>query len=117
MAYYSKMLFENSNVHTIVKSYIPHVPILPLVPECNCNGHASRCHFDAAVWERSGRVSGGVCDDCRDNTMGLNCEQCVPFYYKDPQRDSSDPYACQRECLCCAEWGKTPSLSCAIFFS
>ncbi|CAN8007090.1 unnamed protein product, partial [Ixodes pacificus] len=63
--------------------------------QCNCNGHASRCHFDAAVWERSGRVSGGVCDDCRDNTMGLNCEQCVPFYYKDPQRDPSDPYACQ----------------------
>lgn len=45
---------------------------------CNCNGHASRCHFDAAVWERSGRVSGGVCDDCQDNTMGLNCEQCMP---------------------------------------
>ncbi|KAH6921814.1 hypothetical protein HPB50_005331 [Hyalomma asiaticum] len=62
---------------------------------CNCNGHANKCHFDAAVWERSGRVSGGVCDDCQDNTMGLNCEQCVPFYFKDPQRDISDPYACQ----------------------
>ncbi|KAH7975672.1 hypothetical protein HPB52_004057 [Rhipicephalus sanguineus] len=62
---------------------------------CNCNGHASKCHFDAAVWERSGRVSGGVCDDCQDNTMGLNCEQCVPFYFKDPQRDISDPYVCQ----------------------
>ncbi|KAK8784251.1 hypothetical protein V5799_009390 [Amblyomma americanum] len=62
---------------------------------CNCNGHASRCHFDAAVWERSGRVSGGVCDDCQDNTMGLNCEQCVPFYFRDSRRNITDPYACQ----------------------
>ncbi|XP_077546511.1 laminin subunit beta-1 isoform X2 [Haemaphysalis longicornis] len=62
---------------------------------CNCNDHANKCHFDAAVWERSGRVSGGVCDDCQDNTMGVNCEQCVPFYYKDPQRDITDPHVCQ----------------------
>ncbi|XP_064483603.1 laminin subunit beta-1-like isoform X2 [Ornithodoros turicata] len=62
---------------------------------CNCNNHADRCHFDPAVWERSGRVSGGVCDDCRDNTMGISCETCLPFFYKDPQRDITDRYACQ----------------------
>ncbi|XP_071580387.1 laminin subunit beta-1 [Temnothorax nylanderi] len=62
---------------------------------CNCNNHTSSCHFDEAVYERSGRVSGGVCDDCQHNTRGQNCEQCKPFYYHDVTKDISDRDACQ----------------------
>lgn len=62
---------------------------------CNCNNHAFSCHFDQAVYERSGRVSGGVCDDCQHNTRGQKCEQCKPFYYHDIYRDIGDPEACQ----------------------
>ncbi|XP_034940171.1 laminin subunit beta-1 isoform X2 [Chelonus insularis] len=62
---------------------------------CNCNNHASSCHFDEAVYERSGRISGGVCDDCQHNTRGQNCEQCKPFFYHDVNRNISDPEACQ----------------------
>lgn len=62
---------------------------------CNCNGHATRCHYDAAVFEATGRISGGVCDDCEHNTMGRNCEQCKPFFYQDPGRDIRDPNVCQ----------------------
>ncbi|GAB1863172.1 Laminin subunit beta-1 [Camponotus japonicus] len=62
---------------------------------CNCNNHTTSCHFDEAVYERSGRVSGGVCDDCQHNTRGQNCEQCKPFYYHDMTKDISDPEACQ----------------------
>lgn len=64
--------------------------------ECNCNNHATSCHFDSAVYETSGRVSGGVCDGCRHNTTGIHCEQCKPFFYRDPLRDIQDPEVCQR---------------------
>lgn len=64
---------------------------------CNCNNHTTSCHFDEAVYERSGRVSGGVCDDCQHNTRGQNCEQCKPFYYHDMTKDISDLEACQRK--------------------
>ncbi|KAL3094721.1 hypothetical protein niasHS_006016 [Heterodera schachtii] len=66
---------------------------------CECNEHATRCHFDWAVYNASGFVSGGVCDDCQHNTQGKNCEQCKPYFYRDPQRIIRDPYVC-RPCQC-----------------
>ncbi|CAG9828598.1 unnamed protein product [Diabrotica balteata] len=66
---------------------------------CNCNNHATSCHFDSALYESTGHVSGGVCDGCQHNTMGPNCELCKPFYYRDPQRDIQDPEVC-RPCDC-----------------
>lgn len=62
---------------------------------CNCNDHTVKCHFDPAVYEATGRLSGGVCDDCQHNTMGRNCELCRPFFYQDPGRRQNDPNVCQ----------------------
>ncbi|XP_061222234.1 laminin subunit beta-4 isoform X3 [Neopsephotus bourkii] len=61
---------------------------------CNCNGHSGRCHFDLAIYQASGGVSGGVCEDCQDNTTGQHCDQCKPFFYQDPLKAISDPQAC-----------------------
>lgn len=80
---------------------------------CNCNNHATECHFDPAVFEATGGVSGGVCDNCQHNTVGRNCELCAPYYYKNPNKDIRDPTVCTGErnaedpnlrvhaCVCC----------------
>uniref|UniRef100_A0A3Q3JWY3 Laminin, beta 4 n=1 Tax=Monopterus albus TaxID=43700 RepID=A0A3Q3JWY3_MONAL len=61
---------------------------------CNCHGHSDSCHFDASRFEATGGVSGGVCDDCRHDRTGPQCERCRPFLYQDPERGTDDPHAC-----------------------
>ncbi|KAM8976348.1 laminin subunit beta-3 [Pelodytes ibericus] len=61
---------------------------------CSCNNHSDKCHFDQSVYEASGRVSGGVCEDCRDGTTGKNCERCRNDYYRNPNRDINHRDAC-----------------------
>ncbi|XP_031417593.1 laminin subunit beta-4 [Clupea harengus] len=62
--------------------------------KCNCHGHSERCHFDMGRFVASGEVSGGVCEDCRSNRVGAQCEQCQTFFYQDPSRSMEDPEAC-----------------------
>ncbi|XP_030077188.1 laminin subunit beta-3 [Microcaecilia unicolor] len=61
---------------------------------CNCNNHSDKCHFDPAVYQASGGISGGVCGDCRDGTMGKNCERCKANYFRHPDRDIGHRDAC-----------------------
>uniref|UniRef100_A0A8B9SX00 Laminin subunit beta-1 n=1 Tax=Anas platyrhynchos TaxID=8839 RepID=A0A8B9SX00_ANAPL len=71
---------------------------------CNCNGHSGRCHFDMDVYQASGGVSGGVCEDCQDNTTGQHCDQCKLFFYQDPRKAISDPHAhCTTACVKAAQ--------------
>ncbi|XP_074604898.1 laminin subunit beta-1 isoform X2 [Brevipalpus obovatus] len=69
---------------------------------CNCHNHATKCHFDEMEYIRSGNVSGGVCEDCQHNTMGVHCEQCKPLFYRSAPRRMDDPYVCQA-CECDAK--------------
>ncbi|KAK0144068.1 Laminin subunit beta-4 [Merluccius polli] len=61
---------------------------------CNCHGHSELCHFDAARYEATGRVSGGVCLHCRNERVGPRCEQCRPYHYQDPYKALEDPRGC-----------------------
>ena len=65
--------------------------------ECNCNGHSRTCHFDPAVYEYTGRVSGGVCDNCLHNTRGRQCDECLPRFYRDPRLPINHPEVCKGE--------------------
>ncbi|XP_077022718.1 laminin subunit beta-4 isoform X2 [Tamandua tetradactyla] len=61
---------------------------------CDCNSHSERCHFDMTTYLASGGRSGGVCEDCQHNTEGQHCDACRPFFYRDPLKAISNPYAC-----------------------
>uniref|UniRef100_A0A3P8XNR7 Laminin subunit beta 3 n=1 Tax=Esox lucius TaxID=8010 RepID=A0A3P8XNR7_ESOLU len=69
---------------------------------CECNNHALRCRFDLAVYEASGRRSGGVCEGCLHHTTGPKCDRCAPGYQPNPRSSMDRPDACIR-CSCSAE--------------
>lgn len=81
---------------------------------CECNGHASSCHYNASLDafpndHLSG--DGGVCDDCQDNTAGQFCETCVELYFRPPGTSLDAVDVCQ---LCdCHVPGVTDNGDCA----
>lgn len=64
---------------------------------CNCNGHSRKCRFDPELYQLSGRRSGGVCIDCKDNTTGRHCHYCREGWTRDHTRPMSDKEACKRK--------------------
>uniref|UniRef100_H2Y3Y5 Netrin-1 n=1 Tax=Ciona savignyi TaxID=51511 RepID=H2Y3Y5_CIOSA len=63
---------------------------------CNCNMHAKRCRFNHDLFEKSGRISGGVCVKCRHNTDGRYCHFCKAGYYRNNKTKSiSDKRTCK----------------------
>uniref|UniRef100_A0A7N8Y747 Si:dkey-202e22.2 n=1 Tax=Mastacembelus armatus TaxID=205130 RepID=A0A7N8Y747_9TELE len=67
--------------------------------KCECHDHADSCHFSQRAWLSSGGTSGGVCDDCRHNTVGRRCQRCRYGYHRHPSLPLSSPHACTR-CWC-----------------
>lgn len=66
---------------------------------CECNNHATSCTFNRTVFELSGGVSGGVCNDCQHNTTGKNCQECAKFFYRNTALPITDPKVCE-PCNC-----------------
>uniref|UniRef100_A0A8D2KYR6 Laminin subunit beta 3 n=1 Tax=Varanus komodoensis TaxID=61221 RepID=A0A8D2KYR6_VARKO len=77
---------------------------------CNCNGHSKKCYFDPSVYQASGGVSGGVCEDCQHNTAGRNCEHCKVNFFRNRQFDLGHPEACL-PCECDPD-GTVPGSTC-----
>uniref|UniRef100_H0WHJ4 Laminin subunit alpha-5 n=1 Tax=Otolemur garnettii TaxID=30611 RepID=H0WHJ4_OTOGA len=73
---------------------------------CNCHGHANDCYYDSEVDRRHASQSqdgtyqgGGVCIDCQHHTTGINCELCLPGFYRTPDQPLDSPHICRR-CNC-----------------
>ncbi|XP_035223568.1 laminin subunit alpha-like, partial [Stegodyphus dumicola] len=79
----------------------------PFVCEpCNCFGHSDECIYDEEINEK--RLSldihghyegGGVCQNCRHNTEGINCNKCKPTFYRPYGKLLNDTDVCQ-PCQC-----------------
>ena len=70
-----------------------------LVLACNCNSHSNKCRFNKEFYLLSGRKSGGVCIDCRHNTVGRSCQHCRDGFYRDKKFPITHRKAC-KECDC-----------------
>lgn len=70
-----------------------------IVIACDCNGHARRCRFNMELYKLSGRVSGGVCLNCRHATTGRHCHFCKEGYYRDPTKSIASRKICKRKYL------------------
>lgn len=68
---------------------------------CNCNLHARRCRFNMELYKLSGRKSGGVCLNCRNNTAGRHCHYCKEGFY----RDMGKPITHRKACKGRLSWG------------
>ncbi|KAJ8668735.1 hypothetical protein QAD02_010398 [Eretmocerus hayati] len=73
---------------------------------CNCFGHSDKCVYDAEVDKEhrsldvSGKYEGGgVCQDCKHFTEGINCDRCKPKFYRPSNKPLNATDVCQ-PCNC-----------------
>ncbi|KAF7645654.1 hypothetical protein LDENG_00200400, partial [Lucifuga dentata] len=77
---------------------------------CNCHRHSFDCYYDPDVDQKRGSLDihgqyrgGGVCLNCQHHTTGVNCERCIPTYYRSPDHSIDSPLACSA-CDCRSEF-------------
>ncbi|XP_047345121.1 laminin subunit alpha isoform X1 [Vespa velutina] len=73
---------------------------------CNCFGHSDECTYNSTIDEKhlsldihGNYEGGGVCKNCRDNTEGINCNQCKPKFYRPENKPFNATDVCQ-PCNC-----------------
>ncbi|XP_067931597.1 laminin subunit alpha-like [Watersipora subatra] len=77
---------------------------------CQCFGHATDCVYSQQVDDQGRSVDiygnyegGGVCQNCTDNTEGINCDQCVHGFFRPLGKSLYDKDVCQK-CDCSPEY-------------
>jgi len=71
---------------------------------CNCFGHSDECQYNPEI-DHLGKSldingfyeGGGVCQNCRHNTQGINCNECKPTFYRPYDKQLNDTDVCQRK--------------------
>ncbi|XP_078373908.1 laminin subunit alpha-like [Oculina patagonica] len=83
---------------------------------CNCHDHSSVCVYNETVAQMNmsldihGNYSGGgVCQNCQDNTTGINCEKCTLYFYRPRNTSHWKKDAC-KACNCSVEGTKNATL-------
>nr|XP_031828013.1 laminin subunit alpha isoform X2 [Nomia melanderi] len=73
---------------------------------CNCFGHTDECKYDPEIDENhlsldihGNYEGGGVCQNCRHNTEGINCDRCQPNFYRPLGKPLNATDVCQ-PCNC-----------------
>lgn len=73
---------------------------------CQCFGHADSCYYNQDVADKRKSLNfegkyegGGVCENCKHNTAGINCEQCADGYYRPRNVKLDSPSPCHK-CQC-----------------
>ena len=67
-----------------------YVLFVLFISACDCNNHAESCTYN----ETKGY---GVCDDCKHNTIGDNCELCKVSFYRNSAVPKNDSNTCLGE--------------------
>uniref|UniRef100_A0A669ES97 Laminin subunit alpha-2 n=1 Tax=Oreochromis niloticus TaxID=8128 RepID=A0A669ES97_ORENI len=69
--------------------------------KCNCHGKAEECYFNQTVADLSLSLDihgqyrgGGVCIGCHDDTAGINCQSCVPGFYRPADVSAEEENPC-----------------------
>ncbi|GAB6025535.1 hypothetical protein CHUAL_011266 [Chamberlinius hualienensis] len=73
---------------------------------CNCFDHSHECEYDDDI-DRLGLSldihgdysGGGVCKNCQHNTEGINCDRCIPGYFRPYGKLRNATDVCQ-PCVC-----------------
>ncbi|XP_062271233.1 laminin subunit alpha-5-like [Scomber scombrus] len=78
---------------------------------CNCHRHSFDCYYDPEVDQRTGSLDinghyrgGGVCLNCQHHTTGVNCERCIPTYYRSPDQSIESHWPARVTCDCQSEF-------------
>ncbi|XP_055387187.1 laminin subunit alpha [Condylostylus longicornis] len=73
---------------------------------CNCHGHSTECIYDEetdlqrlSLDIHGNYEGGGVCQNCQDNTKGINCNECIPKYYRPYGKHWNETDVC-KPCNC-----------------
>lgn len=84
-----RILIEEAGLDKSYQLQYYSPPTFSVFSECNCHGKAEECYFNQTVADLSlsqdihGQYKGGgVCIGCRDDTAGINCQSCVPGFYR-----------------------------------